>query len=477
MMGQSIEGIWKYEVLNTLSGDYFGDLIIEKVESSYKGKIINEGRPYLVKFNFVDKDSLSIWTNVAELSVSIIGKFIGEKINGNVAVAGDPNIYKFTAEKKIHEQLVKVVDAQTNIVVSYANIFCGKEGMITNETGLCRIKMYKNEAKLIISGIGYKTDTFIIMQSEQPQIIKLKPIAYVFPVIEVNARGFSAKKIVVAAINRLEENYIQKSHNADLFFRSSTLNDKDSLIYQSESILQFYDAKGYRKRGWRNIAKTRFAKLEQTRIVCGPEREDGQLIELGNFFVFWADEPIVANHKPLSKNSIDAYEFELVGIKEFMGHEVYEIDFLCKNLKERHVGLPSIKYMNGKFFVNKEDYAILKYEEKHLQDFEYRGKYPKKRGNLKERTIHEVSRIEIFSKNEEGYYLSYSKKINKNQTHNTLLTGELKIQERKLIEEYQYFNISTKKLEPLTENLFKIDRQIRSNPDYWKAFNIIINEY
>ncbi len=286
----------------------------------------------------------------------------------------------------------------------------------------------------------------------------------------------SAETIVKTAINKLTTNYIQKPHSADLYYLYSSLSPSDSLAYQSEAVLKYYDSKGYQKRGWRNAATSRYAKLEEGRVIVGEQKEQMELSELGRFFVFWSHEPIITNDKPLSESSMNAYNYQLVGTKEFMGQQVFEIDFVCTKLKDRFAGLPSLKYMKGKLYINQADYAIVRYEHSHLMDYEFSGKHPKKRGNLKERKIIESSRIEIFSKNKAGYYLDYAKNIEQHESQHTLLNGQKEIRKGKIMEEYQYANIDTKNVEPLTENLLKFNKETIYNSDFWKEFAVNLNE-
>ncbi len=465
----------EYEVLNTLSGDYTGDLIIKKENDNYKSEITSKGVSYDVAINVLEKDSISIFSNVEGFLTTINGKINSTKINADVFVVGDPNIYTFTAKRKTNEQILKIVDSNSNEAISYANIVYGNEGTITNEKGFCKIKIQSPESILIISAIGYLTDTIQIKKESQLEVIHLKASKYTLPVVEVRAKGLSAKKIVEAAINRFGENYIQKPYNANLFYRHSALNSKDSLVYQSESMMKFYDSEGYQKGNWRNAAHTRFARLEQGRITVGKQKETLELRELDNIFVFWSHEPIITDDKPLSTKSINAYDYKFIGIEEFQEKEVYVIEFFCKKLKIRFAGLPSLKYMHGTLYINKEDYAILKYEQQYLMDYEFRGKHPKKRGHLSERSIIENSRIEIFSKYEEGYFLDYSKTTSSNDRLTTMLNGETKVFENTIIQEHQYLNITTDDIELLDKNLFDIENNTLYNPGYWSQFNVILN--
>lgn len=473
---QSITGIWEYEVLNTLSGDYFGQLIIEKNQGAYVGEIISRSDSYLVDFNYADEDSIAAFSDVEGFFATINGKFVGNQFNGSVMVLGDPNRYDFLAKRKLRDQILKIVDAQSNQAISYANVVHGKEGTITNENGLCKVQVAAQKSRVIVSAIGYQTDTVEVSGGGEIEMVQLTPTNYALPLVEVKAKGFSAQQIAAAAINKLKDNYIQQPYDANLFYRYSSFSKDDSLRYQSESILKYFDAKGYQKRRWKKTASSRYAKLEQGRITVGKLKTDLALSELEKIFVFWAHEPIVTEDKAIAKRSLDAYDYKLVGVKNFMGKEVYEIEFNCTNLKSRYTGLPSLKYMKGKIFINKEDYAIIRYEQQYLHEYAFDSKHTKRRGHLKEQSSTESSRIELFAKNEDGYYLDYAKVVNHNTKTNTLLNGKTAVFRGKSIEEYQYFNVTTSGVKPLKNNLLKLDRKVAFDEQYWKQFNIILND-
>jgi len=109
--------------------------------------------------------------------------------------------------------------------------------------------------------------------------------------LQPEVSSVSAEAIVKAAVNKLSDNYIQKPHTADLYYRYSSLSPSDSLAYQSEAVLKYYDAEGYQKRGWRKAASSRYAQLEQGRITKGEQGKAMKLEELGRLFIFWSHAP------------------------------------------------------------------------------------------------------------------------------------------------------------------------------------------
>ena len=117
-IGQSIEGTWEYEVLNTLSDDYYGELVIEKSGDSYDGKIISREEPYDIKFIYAKADSVYITSNVEGFLATIKGRFTQDKFKAEVTVRGDPNKYELNAVFKFKAQVLQLIDAKNNKPIS-----------------------------------------------------------------------------------------------------------------------------------------------------------------------------------------------------------------------------------------------------------------------------------------------------------------------------------------------------------------------
>jgi len=327
--------------------------------------------------------------------------------------------------------------------------------------------------KLLLTLFGFAL-AFFFTGINGSAAIQSKAIDSCSPLVELKTNNSSAKKIVEVAINNLAKNYIQNPYNAKLFFRFTGINKADSIFYQSESILDYYDSKGYQKRQWRNAASSRFANIKEGRIIVGTQENEKGFSELDKIFVFWAHEPIVTNDKPISLSSIDAYEFKLIGEKEFMGETVYEVTFECNKLKAKYTGLPSLKSFSGKLFINKKDYAILKYEHNFEMDYEFKNKRTKQAWGGSERRIIKSSKIEVFQNGESGYYLDYAKVNSRNEIQFIKKDGEKEIKVNKLIEEYQFYDVDTKNVKPLTKNLLKLNHTVNYNPTFWENFKPVM---
>ena len=478
LTAQSILGTWNYELNNTPGGDYKGELIIDRDQENYIAEIISSKESSTVNILYADERSFKATSEVSGWSVTITGELILNQLEGHVSIQGDLNQYPFTALRKKVDPIIQLVDAKTQVPLPYANILHQGNGIISNENGLFNIKNSTSESELIISAIGYKTITIIVNGGILSQTIQLTPISYSLPEIEIKAKSFSAEKIVEAAIKRIKDNYIQEAFGSDLFYRHSIYDQNDSLSYQSESLLKFYDSEGYKKHGWRKAASKRYAKLDQARVTTQSEKTDTlHLEELRRIFVSWSHSPLLSKDGPFSEIGMEGFEYDLVGVEHFEGKQVYVIEYRCTNLKEKYSGHKSMKSSTGKMYINKSDYALLRIEGETEKDWTWKGgKAVKNRGNKLERSIINSSDVRMFTKGEAGYYASYADITNHFERKTTKLNGEEITGQAIIREQYQYQNVSTINPEVLTENLFHIDIKNEYDQAFWDRFNFILKD-
>lgn len=375
---------------------------------------------------------------------------------------------------KTNKVTLKIIDADSSLPIPYATVISKSDSAIANEYGLCQLTIDQSTETVIISSIGYKPDTLQIHLGPNITTIKLTPVKYDLPSVEIKSKGLSAKKIVAAAINRISNNYIQHAHNADLFYRFSVFDKTDSMTYQSESIAKYYDSSGYRKKNWRKTAKSRFVQLEHGRILHGQRAENQKLDELRGIAFFWSHEAIVAHDKPLSNKVIDAYDFNLINVFEYNRNNIFEISFTCRDPNRQNSGLASGVYMSGKIYINEEDFAVIRYEENSKIDYTWKGKSTKRRGNKKERRILESSKIELYTNSDYGYHLEYAKVVQNHSLEDTKLNNDIAQYGSITMDELQFFNLNADQVQPLTENLFDVSTSFEFEAKYWDQFNLVM---
>ncbi|MEL7120082.1 MAG: hypothetical protein AAFO07_11595, partial [Bacteroidota bacterium] len=220
---QNFVGKWKYQVLNTVSGDYFGTLEIEQIQDDYSGFFKTSTGLYPAKITLLSGDSLLINAGVEGFITSFIGQCKGDTLTANVHVLGDENNYLFTAVRTQQSSIsIQLIDDDSKEVIPYAHIKIGELNLLANDLGQFNLKSSLGK-QLLISAIGYENKTLEIdwKTVNDSLSIHLTAAQYKLPTVNVSAKGFRAKDIVKAAINRITDNYIQNAYNSNLFFRYS----------------------------------------------------------------------------------------------------------------------------------------------------------------------------------------------------------------------------------------------------------------
>lgn len=472
-------GTWEYEVLNTPSGDYFGQLILSQSNGNYQGVVHTQrGKKAFARIVKMDGDSLVLFTNAEGFFSFIKGAFKGLTFEGEVSNEfSGASPYVFYARKKIiqDERRVRTFqlrDQQSKETIPFAHIYFEEGGTITNADGIFTIKKHHGTT-LNIGAIGYEERSINInwQEIQSSKVIDLSPTATLLPSVNVRAKSLNAKDIVKAAVNRIPNNYIQSPHNTQLFFRLKYTGGDGKVNYHAESILDFYDAKGYQKKGWRGITQSRFAKLKQGRVILGDKSDE--IIGLGDIAVFWAHEPIVARDKPFALESLVAYDYQLLGITKLREGEVYKISFVCKKLKDRYTGTSSLKAFSGTLYINKKDYALIRYESYTDHDYSYSNKASKKHYGGAVRLVHRTNRVELFSKINGQYISTYTKETTKSETHK-LASGEIIKGDRLM--EIQVLDTNFNTIQPLNQNLWEMDETAKYDPVFWDKFSIVSPE-
>lgn len=475
-------GTWDYEVLNTPSGDYFGKITFTKENQLLNGYITTQGgRTYFAKINSLKGDSINLFTN-AEGFFSTIKGVIKEGIwEGEVSNQfSGTEPYPFYAKRKtiVNERKVRrfeLKDAKTQEAISFAHINFQEGGTVTNGQGEFSVKKQNGE-KIKIAAIGYETQYIEInwQEAQREKTIFLKPQTILLPEIEINARSLNAKDIVKAAINRINENYWQQPHNTELFYRLKISGPNGQLSHHSEALLDFYDSEGYKKRGWRKVTKARFTKLKQGRIVVGEYADFMEGLGLGRIAVFWAHEPIITRDKPFALSSLDGFDYQLIGVTKLGDEEVYKIRFDCKKLRDRYTGLGRLKTFNGTLYINKKDYALIRYQSYTENDWSYENKQSRKYNGGRVREVRRTNKIELFAKKEGKYISTFAKSETEAETHNLARKEVLK---STFMHEIQVLNANFQNLQMFKTDLWDYQEEITYDPSFWAKFNIVENEY
>lgn len=364
-------------------------------------------------------------------------------------------------------QLFELIDATTKQTIPYASVlFPTGGGVISNDDGLFEIKL-NAVGSATISAIGYKTIELKVERNlGGVSRIFMQPVQYGLAEVEIKARKISAKEIMEAVIRRIPQNYIQKAHNADVFYRNTLSSPEGETWLQSESILKFYDSDGYKQRHWRRNGNVRFAEVVQHRDVVGSWSKNHTF---GSFFTFWSHDLLLDSEKQLNSKRIKDYDYSLEAIAQLNGEDVYIISFSCNDLHS------SIEYTKGQLFINKDDFAILKYNVETQSDYTFTNKRTKRGWGGSERRLINIKRVQHYSKDKNGNYKTdYGRVINDYEVQEIPKNGEVKSKQSVQTEEYQFFNTRTDSLDVMETSLFDFKNEVEYDPAFWEKFNFII---
>ena len=475
---QDYTGIWEYEVLDTESGDYYGQMILSKKYGQYEGKIVNDkGEQFSMSIIKQQDDSLVILTDAEGFFSTIYGVIQGDTFDGLVVDRNSSvNSYDFFAKRKIaiDERVIRQFELKDEVskeLISYAHIYFSEGGTVTNNQGVFSVKQ-SNGGQVKIAAIGYEEKKLEIdwNQPKKASVIYLQPTNALLPQVDVQARTLKAVDIVKAAILRIPENYHQSAYNARLFIRHKSFGPEGQLGRHSEAILKFYDSIGYKKGNWRKAAKARFAQLEEGRILSGMDLSEPFQHELSMVTFFWEHEPIITYSKSFSLRSLDGYDFKLLKVMKIGAEEVYQIGFVCKKLKTRFTGLSSLKVFEGTLFIKKADYALIRYESYSDMDYSYTNKHTKKKSGGGIRIVLRTNKLELFHKKEGKYALAYAKSDEDRETHHL---GNGQIAKGRYIDEIQTLSLDTQNIEIIEDNLFNTKNDVKYNAAFWNNFNLV----
>ncbi|WP_417887574.1 carboxypeptidase-like regulatory domain-containing protein [Zunongwangia sp.] len=322
-----------------------------------------------------------------------------------------------TAQNIVIEGVIK--DSERKEALPYANIFLQENyfGTVSNQNEQFKIIIpeEKRNDSLVISFIGYKTQTLSISKIKNPLKVFLK--ADLVPLNEVIITGYTAESIIKKAIKKIPSNNFSKPYKFTGFYRVTSKKDH-SYIHLSEAVFEIYQSKI-------DKPKEQF-KLEKMRAIKDEKASQG--IELGLQPKIIFDFDIVNNLDAidlLNKKGLRQHIFKIEGTELINGKETYKISFDQKDIKKAGY--------KGYMLIDKETLAFVY--------FDY-GLSPKgvsyyKFGDVAARALMKIVGVKIdISKN--NYKISYKKIKNKYYLNNVGNDATLTFKSKR-----QHFNFST----------------------------------
>lgn len=363
----------------------------------------------------------------------------------------------------------KVMDRQTNEPVSFATVVMAgtSKGVTSNTSGEFVFNIpATHSGSIIVSSIGYESDTLSIKEFDAITQIKLNPKVYALEEFEVSAKPLSAHDIVKRAEKSIKKNYYQGANEQELFYRTSDYVE-DSLTFNEEAAILVYDPDGYRVRS--NATHKLTGKILQFRNST-KNPDDDLWSGAGSLWMMHSHDAILDKSNVLHRSVF--YDLKLEGIVEFENKRVYEISFECNRpgAFTTGYGYSAPLSATGKIFIATETFAVLKFEMHVIRNPE---KVNKKNSNYK-RDAYGHYLIQTYKEVDGKYFLSYSKQAHYSKERN--LKSE-KTYRFLSIRELSSTEINTQPRGELVLLLTKIKSvSTPHDPDFWNAHNAMIED-
>jgi hypothetical protein len=243
-----------------------------------------------------------------------------------------------------------ILDSKTKNELTFASITVSGSNIstISNSEGdfLIKIPIYKQDASLIISYLGYKDKvTSINNLKQEKNLLYLEPINVQLKDVVVN--GIDANKLFSNVLNNRSKNYGDSAIQMIGFYRES-IKKRRTYVSVLESIV--------------NIEKMPFSSgvEDQVNILKGRKNADYSKLDTINFklegglftslFIDLIKEP----SNIFSENVFDFYNFRFEDITQINDKEVLIISFKQKSTLED----PDPLY-SGKLFIDSKNLAII----------------------------------------------------------------------------------------------------------------------
>lgn len=268
-----------------------------------------------------------------------------------------------------------VKDSKSDAMIVNADLYllnCNKS-VVSNSEGNFQFNIFKGSFndKLIISALGYFSDTIMVSQLEklQSEQLHIKLDREANAQVSLNetvvvsskkkSKTLSAATILQKARANIENNYYQKPFNQKFFFRSQTNKDGIAVINEEASI-NTYSPNGVKVSD--DAAANYFGEILQFRKKLNAETIENWK-GIGYFGVVIFRNIMLSNQNLLYETK--DFELKKEGTTTYGGKNVYVISFANLNptVFSTGFGNPAPKSAIGFIYIETDSFAIVKFEQ------------------------------------------------------------------------------------------------------------------
>ena len=342
-------------------------------------------------------------------NIKIIKK-LHKQYNFNIIVFENGFYDNFEAQQIIKGQ---VFDAETNEPIGYTDVYYrnNNKSVVSNSDGTYLIDKSKNQNDFIFfSSIGYDTDSIKIstINSFQKTYLKQNQNINNIDIVE-KGKELTASEILKNARKKIKENYIQKPYNQVLLCKSQVYNaTDDELLSNEQALINTYNKKGINSSN--KVQSNFYGKINHlinTTNSFNTKRSAHAGIK--NIWASLSRDLVLSKTNVLYKTS--SYNLKKEGILKYDGQDVYKISFINNSPGGSSTGYgdPAVEKSSGYIYIDKETFAVLKYEhcitrlKHHYEKYKY-----------KVQTTHKIN--ESYKKVGGFYYINFLKETDKSDS-------------------------------------------------------------
>lgn len=363
----------------------------------------------------------------------------------------------------------RVIDRKTMSGIPYASIYLlnSAKGVTSNANGDFVFNLDTRHAggRIILSSIGYQTDTLTIEQFANKDTVSLLPLISELPEVEILSKPLTGKDILKLAEKRIKDNFYQGSNQQEFFYRVKEFRE-DSVIFNEEASILVFSPEGYKSST--NAPRRLKGKILQFRNTTRNRHSDswGGIESLWLMYThdFVLDKDNVL-HRPAY------YKVTLNGITHFENKRVYDISFDCKKpgAFTTGFGYPAPLSASGRVYIEVGTFAVLRVETMIRRQPVRRKRMP---DLLLDPYGHHL--VQSYKEHNGKYFLNYSRQLHFGRWANTKTEKSYRYLE---IKELLSTDIVTKDFQPVTVPLPDI-KSVRTtaNADFWQIHNFQLED-
>lgn len=259
----------------------------------------------------------------------------------------------------------KIVDKESNEGVAYTNI--GIEGTLfgtaSNADGFFELKIPDGYGQSVIyfSAVAYSNRNIPLSEllGKEFVVIELEEQTFGLQGVDVAARSKVLFRIVRTASEKINESYLSGPFALKIYY-SETKDGK-----KREAVVRMSDKSGYQNPSVRNAFSDRNYRFTEAKrdfdVYSFPSGTTGfdELLE--------ADLARIGNII-LNPDLINDYDLQLEKSTVFNGDSVWVINYKTSKTNFAHTGSFGTRKFNGKIYISKTDYGIVRNELEIMSD-------------------------------------------------------------------------------------------------------------